>query len=166
MRILGIQDIDLIESVMLSDDVLDDIHDDGLNQIEDKNKFLKEALRKAVESERFIFLSPGEGVVFMLENFTFGSYFVHFGFLKENRGEKARIYFEKFLQMCFNELNFNKIMSYLPSYNHKVLKFFKRSGLNIEGVLKDAFLKDNQTYDLVIFGISKKEYKTWLGSSQ
>lgn len=63
-----------------------------------------------------------------------------------------------FLSYVFHELNFRRIQLMVISYNTSAIKLYERCGFVREGVLREAVERDGQVYDLIQFGMLRREW--------
>jgi hypothetical protein len=158
-KLLGVQDLPEIKRVFLDKDVFADIVDDTFKEVKD----FEERLVSLVCNQANFFLCPGPGCIFMLSPFSLGSYIVHTCILKELRGRKAFILGKEAINYCFNTLNINKLISYVPSYNRKALLYALLCRFKKEGLLTKSFQLNNQLFDVTIVGLTKED---WLCQQQ
>jgi len=59
---------------------------------------------------------------------------------------------------AFTSLNLNRLYSGAVVQNHASVALFKRCGFEEEGILKMEFLKDNNYYDCIRFGLLKSKF--------
>lgn len=63
------------------------------------------------------------------------------------------------LQYIFNELELRKVIGEVLSFNENSLQFHKKLGFIQEGVLRSQIIKENQLFDVYIFGLLLTEWK-------
>jgi RimJ/RimL family protein N-acetyltransferase len=59
----------------------------------------------------------------------------------------------------FQQLNLHRISSGAFAFNERSIKLHKKVGFREEGRLREAFFKNGQYHDLVLFGILREEWK-------
>lgn len=59
---------------------------------------------------------------------------------------------------AFTSLNLNKLYAGVVVQNHASVVLFKKCGFEEEGILKMEFLKDNDYYDVIRFGLQKSRF--------
>ena len=153
-KLLGIQDLQEIKRVFLDKDVIYDIIDDSFKNIKD----FEDILVPMICNRSNFFICPDTGCIFFLSPFTFGSYIVHTCILKALRGRKAIILGKKAINFCFNELNINKLVSYVPSYNRKALFYALLCGFKKEGLITKAYQLNSQLFDITVVGLTKEAW--------
>jgi hypothetical protein len=158
-KLLGVQDLQEIKRVFLDKDVFKDIVDDTFKDVRD----FEDRLISLVCNQANFFICPGSGCIFLLSPFSLGSYIVHTCILKELRGSKAINLGKKAIDYCFRELNINKLISYVPSYNRKALLYALLCRFKKEGLITKAYQLNNQLFDITIVGLTKE---TWLCQQQ
>jgi RimJ/RimL family protein N-acetyltransferase len=62
------------------------------------------------------------------------------------------------LEWLFNELNIHRISLETYATNKRALKFFKKVGFRQEGIAREAHFSDGDFYDIICFGLLKKEF--------
>jgi len=63
------------------------------------------------------------------------------------------------LDYAFNELDLNKVYSYVWSANEKMIHINKKVGYQVEGKLRDDVFHQGEFRDKLIMGLLKKEYR-------
>ena len=63
-----------------------------------------------------------------------------------------------FLTYVFNELNFHRIQLSVVSYNDAAIRMYERLGFVHEGVLREAGERDGKRYDLIVYGLLRREW--------
>jgi RimJ/RimL family protein N-acetyltransferase len=59
----------------------------------------------------------------------------------------------------FQQLNLHRISSFAVAFNERSIKLHKKVGFWEEGRLRQAFFKNGQYHDLVLFGILREEWR-------
>ncbi len=67
--------------------------------------------------------------------------------------------FNKIIEHCFKKLNLNKISLGTTSDNTGMQKVAKKLGMTHEGTRREEMKRDSKYFDILIFGILKKEYQ-------
>ncbi|WP_071598525.1 UDP-4-amino-4,6-dideoxy-N-acetyl-beta-L-altrosamine N-acetyltransferase [Pectobacterium atrosepticum] len=62
------------------------------------------------------------------------------------------------IQYAFDTMNIEKIFGEVLEYNSRSIKFHESLGFSKEGCLRKHFLINNNSYDVLLFGLLKKEY--------
>jgi hypothetical protein len=158
-KLLKLQDFHEIKRVFLDADVFADIIDDSFTTLD----AFEDDLISMVCTPTNFFLCPATGCIFLLSPFSFGTYVVHTCILKKLRGRKAINLGKEAISYCFNELNINKLISYVPSYNHKALFYALLCRFKKEGLIKKAFQLNKQLFDVTVVGLTKED---WLCQQQ
>ena len=60
------------------------------------------------------------------------------------------------MQWLFDNTDCMRIIAWIPEYNRLAIRMALDSGLRQCGINEQSFLKNNNLYDLLLFGISKK----------
>lgn len=68
---------------------------------------------------------------------------------------------EALLDYAFDELNLNKVYSYVWEENTPMLELNKKVGFQIEGLLREDILSHGELRSRYIMGILKEEYQTY-----
>lgn len=66
---------------------------------------------------------------------------------------------EVLINFIFDEMNLNRIMLNVYSFNSRAIKSYEKCGFVKEGVLRQALYKGGQYHDEVIMSILKEDYK-------
>lgn len=64
------------------------------------------------------------------------------------------------IQFGFETLNLNKITSSFLPYNPASGRVMEKCGMQKEGVLKEQLFKDDEYQDLIVYGLTRKQYET------
>jgi RimJ/RimL family protein N-acetyltransferase len=59
----------------------------------------------------------------------------------------------------FQQLNLHRISSAAFAFNERSIKLHKKVGFREEGRLREAFFKNGQYHDLILFGLLREEWK-------
>lgn len=62
------------------------------------------------------------------------------------------------LRYGFCELNLHRIGLDVISYNKRAIRAYEKVGFQVEGVLREAVLRDGEKYDRVLMSILRSEY--------
>lgn len=63
------------------------------------------------------------------------------------------------LQFAFSELNLHGIHLTVFSYNERAIKLYENLGFQREGVYREYLHRDGKRYDMLLFGILRKEWE-------
>ena len=63
------------------------------------------------------------------------------------------------LEWLFYELNIHRVGLETYATNKRAIKFFKKMGFKQEGISRDAHFADGRYYDIICFGLLKKEFR-------
>ena len=63
------------------------------------------------------------------------------------------------LRFCFGEVNLNKIMLQVYSFNTPAIRCYEKLGFKTEGVLRQALFRDGQYHDTVAMGMLRSEWE-------
>ncbi len=64
----------------------------------------------------------------------------------------------KLMEICFNDLNLNKIEAHVIDYNQKSISLIKKTGFIKEGIHRESVYKQGEYRNVYSYGILKKEY--------
>lgn len=59
------------------------------------------------------------------------------------------------IDWIFTETNVMKIITFIPEYNLKAKRLAEKSGMVLEGVVSNSFLKDGELKSQFLYGVSK-----------
>lgn len=76
---------------------------------------------------------------------------------KSGAGIGAKIEY-KFLNIVFEEMNFNKLICEVFTFNETVIKLHEKFGFRREGYFRQHIFKDNQFYDVISMALFKSEW--------
>jgi RimJ/RimL family protein N-acetyltransferase len=62
------------------------------------------------------------------------------------------------LDYGFNDMDFYRIQLNVLEFNTSAIKLYERAGFKREGVFRDFVLRNNQRYDMFMYGLLKHEY--------
>jgi len=65
---------------------------------------------------------------------------------------------ELLLDFGFNELNFHRIQLNVISYNKVAIGLYESVGFKKEGIYREFIYRDGRRYDLLLYGMLRKEY--------
>jgi len=71
----------------------------------------------------------------------------------------ARNALQLVLEWLFSELNIHRVSLETYATNKRALKFFKKIGFRQEGIAREAHFSDGTFYDIICFGLLKREFK-------
>jgi len=66
---------------------------------------------------------------------------------------------ELVLQYAFHELNLRRVQLTVFSYNQSAIQLYKKLGFTQEGTYREFLERDGKTYDMLLFGMLKKEWE-------
>ncbi|MEK5393113.1 GNAT family protein [Margalitia sp. FSL K6-0131] len=79
---------------------------------------------------------------------------------EKNRGKGyGKEAFELTLQFAFHELNLRRVQLTVFSYNQAAIQLYKKLGFTYEGSYREFLERDGKTYDMLLFGLLKKEWE-------
>ena len=64
------------------------------------------------------------------------------------------------LNFAFNELNLHRIQLTVFAYNERAIALYEKLGFVREGVYREALHRDGQRYDMILYGLLRRE---WVG---
>jgi RimJ/RimL family protein N-acetyltransferase len=62
------------------------------------------------------------------------------------------------LNFAFHELNLHRVQLTVFSYNERALKLYKKLGFKQEGVFREHIQRDGRRYDMILFGLLRREW--------
>lgn len=153
MKIERTHDMVLVNSVLLNEKIRSKIIDDGTKDVlatdndavfwlavyDDKNEFCG-----------LYFLHPVNSVC----------YEMHTCLLPNAWGATANKLAQCLLSYAFEVMKVKKIVTNVPESNRLALNYAKRNGMVVEGVNRESFLKNGILEDLVMLGITFKEWES------
>lgn len=79
---------------------------------------------------------------------------------KDTRGKGyGREALKLLLNYGFNELDFHRIQLNVLEFNKAAIALYEKSGFIKEGTYRDFVLRDNKRYDLLLYGLLKREWE-------
>ncbi|MCD6376499.1 MAG: GNAT family N-acetyltransferase [Caldisericaceae bacterium] len=66
---------------------------------------------------------------------------------------------QKLIKFSFEQLNFHRLEAEIYEFNQAARNLFTKLGFELEGKLREAKFKDGKYYDILHFGLLKKEWK-------
>jgi hypothetical protein len=149
--ICSLKDVSKIDRILKDDYVWPFITDDGCPE---KKMFTSKPI---IEDKRSIVLMPNEFTAILMVPLNFITFDFHLAVLKPGRGQMAVDTVKKTIkEYIFVKTPCRKIIMQVPNFNISMIRFAKVLGAQLEGVLKDSFLKDEKLYNQQIFSISKE----------
>ena len=70
------------------------------------------------------------------------------------------------LRFAFDELNLRRVQLTVFSYNTRAIATYERLGFTREGAFREALLRDGQTYDMLLYGLLRREWAATQPTSQ
>ena len=83
---------------------------------------------------------------------------VHTCVLPNHRGSKTTLYTKKLFDWIFENTQFKKVITHVPSFNSAALVLAEKSGMTREGINRLSFLKTGHIFDQFLLG---KTYQEW-----
>lgn len=62
------------------------------------------------------------------------------------------------LDFAFNELNLYRVQLNVISYNERAIRLYEKAGFRREGVFRELLQRDNQRFDLYLYGLLRSEW--------
>ena len=81
----------------------------------------------------------------------------HIAMLPEGRGKVAKAATEAFFRWVWAETPFQKVMGMIARRNSPARSLVCQAGMNRQGLLPRAFLKNGKLHDLMVYGIEKPQ---------
>lgn len=66
---------------------------------------------------------------------------------------------ELILKFAFHELNLHRVQLNVFSYNERAISLYRKLGFVQEGVMREYLSRDGQRYDMVMFGLLRREWE-------
>lgn len=60
------------------------------------------------------------------------------------------------LDICFSELNLERVSAFIPEYNTAAIDLFEKHGFVLEGRRREAIYRDLRYWDMLIFGLVRE----------
>jgi RimJ/RimL family protein N-acetyltransferase len=67
------------------------------------------------------------------------------------------------LAFAFQELNMHRVQATVFSYNRRSMAMFERLGFQHEGAFREFIHRDGQRYDMLLYGILRREFEKPVG---
>jgi RimJ/RimL family protein N-acetyltransferase len=67
------------------------------------------------------------------------------------------------LRFAFDELNLRRVQLTVFSYNELALRLYEKLGFQREGVFREFLQRDGQLYDMLLYGLLRREWETQNG---
>lgn len=64
------------------------------------------------------------------------------------------------LNFAFGELNLHRVQLTVFAYNERAIALYEKLGFVREGVYREALHRDGQRYDMVLYGLLRREWET------
>lgn len=121
---------------------------------DNRNSFLFAV--RLLDSGRIIGLLELDGIAW-----SHGTTFASIGIGEEaDRGQGyGREAMELALRFAFDELNLHRVCLTVFSYNKAAIALYERLGFQREGTYREHLLRDGQRYDMLLFGLLRREWK-------
>jgi RimJ/RimL family protein N-acetyltransferase len=146
-------DIDMIKSIVSHNDIYPFISDDYSPLATDYEPIIDDSI--------YWLLIKNSGVLcglFMIHQSNGITCELHTCVLPECRGSKTTLYTKKLFDWIFENTQFKKVITHVPSFNSAALLLAEKSGMTREGINRLSFLKTGQIYDQFLLG---KTYQEW-----
>jgi len=65
---------------------------------------------------------------------------------------------EVLIDFCFSEMNLNKIILMVHSFNERALRCYEKCGFSVEGVLRQEVYRHGRYYDSIAMGLLREEW--------
>lgn len=62
------------------------------------------------------------------------------------------------MKYAFDDLNLNRIGTWVFDFNKGAIKCFKRCGMKVEGIMRDGVYRNGKYHDVYFMGVLKSEY--------
>lgn len=62
------------------------------------------------------------------------------------------------LDFAFGELNLRRVQLTVFGYNNAAIRLYEKLGFTREGTFREFLLRDGQTYDMILYGILRREW--------
>lgn len=62
------------------------------------------------------------------------------------------------LDFAFNELNLHRVQLTVYSYNDRAIRMYEKLGFQREGVYREFLLRDGRHYDMLLYGLLRREW--------
>lgn len=138
-------DNDFFRSISLDPKVWPMISDDGCTK---DFSYPESAMYLIAESD-------GERIgFFMLQSINSICVEVHTIFSPKAFGSVI-FYAKELIAWVFENTGFLKIITYVPSDNHKAKRLAEKAGMKVEGIIKKSYLRSGRLLDQYILGVEK-----------
>jgi RimJ/RimL family protein N-acetyltransferase len=67
------------------------------------------------------------------------------------------------LRFAFDELNLRRVQLTVFSYNDGAIRLYEKLGFQREGVFREFLQRDGQVYDMLLYGLLRREWETQPG---
>ena len=149
-----IEDLDFVNSVLRHDTIYPFIADDMFPPVDEFS------LEPLLINPGVYFLTTNKYTVFVaipiINNFV---YEFHVNMIApEGRGKVAVESTKEAVNYLFFGTHCLKLVSFIPVIYENVVKFACANGEQIEGTIKDAYLKNGKLYDMYLLGVTKEHW--------
>lgn len=141
----------LVKAILSHPAIFPHIHEDGSDEADPQDH----------EGFHWMLVSDDQPAgVFLLHAVRSQCYEVHTCLLPRIWGQRASIAAQLLIDHVFNVICAQKLITNVPAKNRPALRFAKASGLVIEGVNRESFMRDGVMEDQIMLGITKKEWES------
>jgi len=139
---------EIVRKWMYSDSIISpEQHAHFINQLKDDDNNLYWLVQN--KDEEYI------GVIY-LNNLDFQNKNAYLGIYSNPKSilkNKGRLLLEGLKEIAFNKMKLHSLKLEVMDNNEKAINFYKKSGFNEEGRLKEFVFKDGQWHDVIVMGI-------------
>lgn len=128
-----------------------------LSAKDDSNVTPEDVAVTILRDPQYLVVKPHDDTLFLFKRVNEITYEMHVMIIKGPARKKGTQSAIKAARWLFKETECRKIISYIPEFHLASLMYAKVCGLRQEGLMKEAYLKDGQVFDLVVLGATKKE---------
>ncbi len=66
------------------------------------------------------------------------------------------------LHFAFGEINLRRVQLTVFAYNERAIRLYERLGFQQEGVFREFLIRDGKVYDMLLYGILRREWESGL----
>jgi len=149
MRIERTHNMAVVKEIMSHPLIFPHIHEDGINEV---NPLCHEGLYWMLVSD------DKPAGVFLVHAHNTSCYEMHTCLLPRVWGVQSKEAVKLLGNYLFNELVCKKIITNVPAYNKRALRFAKANGMTVEGINRASYLHNGVLEDQTMLGITKEEW--------